>query len=190
MCAIAMTDAQTRLERATTQLANAETDGFGRHLERAGIAATRPSLRPTGEPLDLALSGPGALHVAPRNGSRVDLQRSVALTDATFHRDAAGYFVDAHGRVLLGSDGALRAPAGAQFRPDGTVVADGSTVGRIPLASGAELHSGFRVASNVNAIGEMIEILDAQRSFETAQKTLSAVDAARQKATTDVGHIQ
>ena len=190
MCAIAMTDAQTRLERATTQLANAETDGFGRHVRDAGLSATRPSLRPTGDPLDLALTGPGTLRVAPRHGSQIDLHHSDAVTEATFHCDAAGFFVDLHGRVLLGADGALRAPAGAQFRPDGVVVADGSVVGRIPLASGTELHSGFRVASSVNSIGQMIEILDAQRSFETAQKTLSAVDAARQKATTDVGHIQ
>jgi flagellar basal body rod protein FlgG len=45
-------------------------------------------------------------------------------------------------------------------------------------------------ASNVDAIGEMIDVLAAQRSFETAQKVLTAIDKARERASTQVGVLR
>ena len=42
----------------------------------------------------------------------------------------------------------------------------------------------------MNPIGETLAILTAQRAFETAEKTLSAIDAARQKAANDVARVQ
>jgi flagellar basal body rod protein FlgG len=42
----------------------------------------------------------------------------------------------------------------------------------------------------VNAIGETLAILTAQRAFETAQKTLLAIDATREKAANDVVRVR
>lgn len=36
--------------------------------------------------------------------------------------------------------------------------------------------------NNVDAIAEMIDVLSAQRSFESAQKAVTAIDLSRQKA--------
>ncbi|HYL26297.1 MAG TPA: flagellar basal body rod C-terminal domain-containing protein [Candidatus Nitrosotalea sp.] len=36
--------------------------------------------------------------------------------------------------------------------------------------------------NNVNAIAEMIDVLAAQRSFESAQKAVTAIDRTREKA--------
>ena len=36
--------------------------------------------------------------------------------------------------------------------------------------------------NNVNAIGEMIDVLAAERSFESAQKAVAAIDRSREKA--------
>ena len=191
MCAVAMQAAQGRLNDATTELANAETDGFTRHVAGAASLGTTPaSLRATGNPLDLSVTGRGGLRVAARSAGGGIAHAVATLRSASFARDPAGFLVDGQGRLLLGAHGPLHVPRGSEFRSDGTVVANGVSVGTLPLGRGATLHSGFRIGSNVNSIAEMVEILDAQRSFETAQKTLSSVDAARQKATTDVGHIQ
>jgi flagellar basal body rod protein FlgG len=194
-CVSAMEAAQRQLEVAAENLANVETDGFHQHVERAnagrgGLPLGDAPLRPTGRPFDLAVSGAGSLRVAPRGPAGFENERAVALRSASFRRDASGYLVDAKGRALLGAAGPLRVADGVTARADGAFVSDGSVVGRVPLARGSELHSGVVAASDVNPIGEMIEVLDAQRSFETAQKSLSAIDAARQKSTNDVGHIQ
>jgi flagellar basal body rod protein FlgG len=191
-CAVAMEAAQRQLEVAAENLANAETDGFHQHLVRSramrgGLEAAGAPMRTTGRPFDLTVSGPGGLRVA--SGSRSESEHAVSVRSASFRRDSAGHLVDGKGRVLLGASGPLRVDENVTVRSDGTFVRDGRVLGRVPLAPGAELHSGVVSASDVNPIGEMIEVLDAQRSFETAQKSLSAIDATRQKSTNDVGQI-
>jgi flagellar basal body rod protein FlgG len=52
------------------------------------------------------------------------------------------------------------------------------------------VRSGALESSNVDAIGETLAILNAQRSFETAQKTFVAIDATRDKAVNDVGRLK
>jgi len=39
-----------------------------------------------------------------------------------------------------------------------------------------------RTGAGVDAIAQMIDVLAAERSFESAQKTVTAIDQARQKA--------
>jgi flagellar basal body rod protein FlgG len=41
---------------------------------------------------------------------------------------------------------------------------------------------GLHVSNGVDAISEMIDVLAAERSFESAQKAVTAIDASRQKA--------
>jgi len=180
---------ERRLERATGELSNSQTDGF-----RSAVDAARrrqSTLRPTGRPLDLALSGErGSIRLAPRTQHGVAIDHAVSVRAASLHRDNQGYLVDDRNRALLGVGGPIVVAERAQFRSDGSVVVDGSTVARVPLAAGSELRSGFVSGSNVDSISTMVEILDAQRSFETAQKSLSALDATRSKATNDVGHLQ
>ena len=192
-CTAAMEAAQRKLETAAENLANSETDGFHQHLLRAqgqnGALGQPGTLRLTGRPLDLAIAGPGALRIAPQGAGRVELERAVGVRSASFRRDAEGHLVDAQGRVLLGASGPVRVDEGASIRADGALESGGRIAARVPLARGAELRSGFVEGSDVNSIGEMIEILDAQRSFETAQKSLTAIDTARQKSTNDVGQV-
>jgi flagellar basal-body rod protein FlgG len=76
------------------------------------------------------------------------------------------------------------------IEPDGTWRDGGRIVARLALPAGTTVRSGFLEGSNVNAIGEMIDVIDAQRAFETAQKTLSALDEARSKAANEVGRFK
>ena len=62
--------------------------------------------------------------------------------------------------------------------------------GRLATTVGTEVQTGFLEATNVDAVHEMIDVLGAQRAFETAQKTLSALDDERQKDVDDVARVK
>jgi flagellar basal body rod protein FlgG len=85
-----------------------------------------------------------------------------ATRNGAFERDRFGALRDEQGRKLIGTT----------------------------LAPGASVRSGFLETSNVNAIGEMIGVLTSQRSFESAEKVVSAIDGVRQKSSNDVARIK
>ena len=189
--ASAMRAAQAQLETATHNLANAATDGFRR--VRSSLAMTGQGLvarefpgnaqggiRETGRALDLALLGPGAFHVGgseTRNGA--------------FMRDRDGFLADQQGRRVQGVHGPIRLPEGAVVGYDGAIRDAGrGVVGQLPLPAGTTVRSGALESSSVDAIGETLAILTAQRAFETAQKTLVAIDQTREKAVNDVVRLK
>jgi flagellar basal-body rod protein FlgF len=193
----AMVAARTRLEIATQNLANVSTDGFARiaargRLTSAGVTvAGRPdarahgALRRTGRDFDLAIVGPGAFLVAGADG------RTAATRAGAFTRDRDGSLRDAAGRTLMAGNRALRVPEGARIDARGNVVrAEGSTIARIPLPPGSAIQAGFLEGASVDAIHEMIDVLSAQRSFESAQKVVTAIDRAREKSASDVARVK
>lgn len=190
-----MDAARTRLDVAAGNLANGSTDGFRktdlRGFLRAGgvtmrrsVSSAQGPLRHTGRPYDLAIVGAGAFRVRDAAG-HVTSTRSGA-----FSRDRFMRLVDDAGRVLMGARGPICMPDGAAVAADGSVTRAGRTLNRIALPHGSSLRSGFVEASNVDAIGEMIDLLTAQRSFETAQKVLSAIDQTRERAATQVAELK
>jgi flagellar basal body rod protein FlgG len=191
----AMKAAQLRLDVAAANLANGSTDGFRRSRVRGRVGAagivmsvtpdgTPGVLRRTGRDEDLALRGPGAFRVRDPRGT------VVCTRNGGFRRDRFDRLVDDRGRVLLGARGPLRFPPGATISLDGSVVAGKRTIDRLPLAAGSSVQSGFLESSDVDTIGEMIDVLTAQRGFETAQKVLSAIDSSRQRAASSVGALK
>jgi flagellar basal body rod protein FlgG len=191
--ASAMHAAQARLDVSADNLANVSSDGFERHLARtsltgSGLVATREldtaagSLRHTGRDFDLATTS-GALQVD-------DNGKPVATRSGSFVLDANGHLRDDRARVLLGERGPIVARPGATIDARG-VVRDGDEVlGTLRSQPGTVVESGFLEASNVDAVKEMVDILSAQRAFETAQKTLSALDDARSKSVNDVVRVK
>lgn len=193
--ASAMSAARTRLDVAAGNLANGSTDGFRKSdlrgfLTAGGISMRRFSdetqgpLRQTGRPFDLAIDGKGAFRVRTADGKLQETR------DGAFRRDRFDRLVDAGGRMLLGSAGPVCVPDGAKIDADGAVTRNGTFLNRIALPSASTLHCGFLEGSNVDSIGEMIDVLTAQRSFETAQKVLSAIDQTRERASTQVGALK
>jgi flagellar basal body rod protein FlgG len=67
-----------------------------------------------------------------------------------------------------------------------------NTVARIGFTDGGLVvrKTVLHDPAGVNAIGEMVEMLDAQRQFETAQKALGAIDETRAKDVNDVGRVR
>ncbi|HYZ16651.1 MAG TPA: flagellar basal body rod C-terminal domain-containing protein, partial [Candidatus Acidoferrum sp.] len=172
----AMRAARSELDVATHNLANVSSDGYRKSvadvtLSARGLAVAsrtvvdQGALRSTGRSFDLALLGEGSFRVgegATRNGA--------------FSRDKDGWLVDDRGRRLRGVCGPLRVSADARIAADGMVHDRGRIVDRLPLPPGTRLQTGALETSTVNAVDETLAILTAQRAFETAQKTLVAID--------------
>ena len=188
--ASAMRAAQSQLETATHNLANVASDGFRRvrstlALTDHGLAVrdfvdpAQGGVRETGQSFDLALIGPGAFRVGDRY-----------TRDGAFVLDRAGFLADRSGRRLQGVSGPIHASPDAAIGTDGTVRDGGRIVGRLALPAGTTVRSGALEVSSVDAIGETLSILTAQRAFETAQKTLSAIDQTRDKAVNDVVRLK
>jgi flagellar basal-body rod protein FlgF len=188
--ASAMRAAQAQLETATHNLANVASDGFRRihsSITLTGLGLVlrespdkaQGGIRETGRTLDLALLGPGSFRVGPaetRNGA--------------FERDRDGYLADQQGRRVRGIAGPIRLSENATIASDGTVRDDGRLIGQLPLPKGTTVRSGALESSSVDAIGETLAVLTAQRAFETAQKTLVAIDQTREKAVNDVVRLK
>jgi flagellar basal-body rod protein FlgG len=195
LMATAMHAAQAKLDVSAANLANVSSSGFRKRLTRIALTArglvattatdaSQPPLRHTGRAFDVAVAGPGSFAVRDAAG-RVSAERAAAL-----ERDRAGLLVDERGRVLLGERGPIAASADATIDARGIVRDGGRIAGRIALRGGAELESGFLEGTNVDGMHEMIDVLEAQRAFETAQKTLAALDDERQKDANDVARVK
>lgn len=193
--ASAMSAAQTRLDAAAENLSNASTDGYRRarlqgFLRTSGILmvhrrdGSQGALRATGRTLDLAISGSGTFAVRG-NGGAIEHTRA-----GNFMRDRFGRVCDMRGRVLAGVRGPVVLPEGARIESTGAVTRNGVEINRIALPQGAEVRTGFLESANVDAIGEMIDVMTAQRSFETAQKVLSAIDQTRERAASQVAMVR
>lgn len=191
----AMSAARERLDVAAGNLANGSSDGFRRaalrgRLTGSGVQLRRVvdysqgALRRTGRPFDLAIAGAGTFRVRAADG------RVTATRSGAFIRDRFNRLADSSGRVLLGSRGPVCVPDGATIESDGSVTRDGATLNSIALPAGSSVRSGFLESANVDAIGEMIDVLTAQRSFESAQKVLSAIDQTRERAATQVAQVK
>ena len=182
-----MVAARTRLEIAAENLANVSSDGFARIAAR-GFLTTRGarierapdrrqgSLRQTGRDLDFAILGEGTFTMRQAGGSIVHTRAGA------FVRASDGSLRDAFGRTLLGSHGALRFPPDSRLDERGRVIAGGRCVDALPLPARSRVQSGFLESAGVNAIGEMIDVMAAERTFESAQKIVTAIDATREKS--------
>jgi flagellar basal-body rod protein FlgF len=149
-------------------------------------------LRSTGEPLDLAIAGPGYFAVQTANGLRY-------TRDGSFKAAADGTLTDQLGNTVLGSD---RRPV--KVVPDGTV--DAAKVGNFALtgvkkqgdsyftgtAAGAgtgQVQSGHLEGSGVDAGRTMVDMMASLRAFEAGQKAIQTIDGTLQQAAGQVGNL-
>ncbi|HET6448673.1 MAG TPA: flagellar hook-basal body protein [Conexibacter sp.] len=227
--AAGMAAQQQRLDGVANDLANASTTGY-KHVRvgfrdllysaqggaagatvmaGAGAAAgfigrsqEQGALQTTGQPLDVAIQGPGFIQVRRPDGS-------LALTrDGSLRLDAQGRLTTADGNILQPPITTPRgtAPDQLSIAADGTIrVGAGRALGRIELvdvpapdslqplggnlfaattqsgaATGAgpdtTLRQGVLEGSNVDVGDAMVDMIDAQRSFQLASKAIQMQD--------------
>jgi flagellar basal-body rod protein FlgF len=195
LMATALHAAKARLDVSAANLANVSSDGFRKSVGRAtltrdGLVAsaridTTPGpLRRTARSFDLTTAGAGGFFVRTPGGPTVEVRSK------SFDRDARGHLVDERGNVLLGTHGPLVVREDATIDARGDVHEAGTIVARIAARPGTALQSGFLESANVDSVREMVDVLGEQRAFETAQKTLAALDDERQKDANDVIRIK
>ena len=231
--AAGMAAQQDRLDAVAEDLANVNTTGYkharlafrdlvysngttGQPNVRLGAGAAATSLarsgaqgvlHETGEPLDIALQGPGFLAVRTASGQ-------AALTrDGQLRIDDRGRLTTSTGELL---DPPITVPSGTDpqdvaIASDGTVSVAGSKVGAIRIltvtapgglagaennlflptaASGApaaapsttRIEQGALEASNVDMADAMTSMIEAQRAFELASKAIEVQDQMLQIA--------
>ena len=165
-------------------------DAMVRHIDQ-----TQAPIRQTGGTFDLAIEGPGFFLIQTPGGQM--LTRSGA-----FAQGPAGELVTMDGNPVLDAGAApIALPPGTTtiaISPDGTISADGQTVGQIglfepidpkdlqaaggtmfsapagtqPVQEGSEVMQGFLEDSNVSPVIELTRMIEVQRAYEQGQKFL------------------
>jgi flagellar basal-body rod protein FlgG len=221
---------QTRLDVLANNLANADTLGFKAEMVSidqsvipqdlwsdplaplSTVEAGRPGVNPapgalknTGNPLDLALVGPGLFVVQTPQGERY-------TRAGNFVRDREGFLATQNGYRVLGTNGPVPVPdtgfvvdesgglsGGGTLRVFGGaalqgLVKIGGTLFRVAegvsppaTALDARVVQGQLEGSNVNVVMNMVEMLATMRTYEAYQRTVQALDQTVGQAANDLG---
>ncbi|HWE09066.1 MAG TPA: flagellar basal-body rod protein FlgF [Solirubrobacteraceae bacterium] len=180
--------------------------GTGSASSIVGRSQTEGALNTTGNPLDVAISGPGYLQVRRPDGS-IGLTRNGSL-----QMDSQNQLTDQTGNPLVppitlpkGTD-----PSQMQIAGNGTVTAGGKTLGRIAVvdvpaptqlqsdggslfsvtagsgparpATGASIKQGALEGSNVDVAQAMSDMINAQRTYQMSSQAIQYQDQMLQIA--------
>jgi flagellar basal-body rod protein FlgG len=185
---------------------SAVATGTGAASSIIGRSQSQGALDNTGNPLDVAIQGPGYLQVRRPDGS-IGLTRNGTLqtdsqgqltdqegdplvpsikvpkgTDATDIHIAANGDVSV-GSTKLGTISIVDVPAPNQLQPDGNSlfsVTAGS--GATRPASGSTLQQGALEASNVDVATDMSNMINAERSYQMSSQAIQYQDQMLQIA--------
>lgn len=219
-----------RVEVSASNIANVATPGYKRQLafqSALGLEALQQAqteqrpvglqamtratdfsagkLQPTGNALDLAVTGPGFFQLATEHGT-------VYARTASFHRNADGQLVTAQGARLQAAGGGDVLVSGENWKlsPDGTVVDNGNPATAVRLVefdepeklsrtggntfaastdahlrevggqadgnAGTTIRQGYLEAANVSVGDDMVKIMEAMRRIESGQKLVHVYD--------------
>jgi flagellar basal-body rod protein FlgG len=167
------------------------------------------SLKFTGEALHIAIEGEGFFEVATAAGAAYTRQ-------GQFHVDPRGRLVTESGDAVMGKSGEI-VLQGARpvIDRDGSVTDNGRVVGRLkivrlPAAKALErsgngqlrvgggepvtevdgtVRQGYAENSNVNAMTEMVRLIETTRHFEATQKLVQGYDEMLEKALRKLGDL-
>jgi flagellar basal-body rod protein FlgG len=180
--------------------------GTGAASSIVGRSQTEGAMNTTGNPLDVAINGPGFLQVHRSDGT-IGLTRNGSL-----QLDSQGQLTDQLGNPLVP---AITLPKGVdagqlQIAANGTVTAGGRTLGRIDVvdvpaptqlqpdgsslfsvtagsgptrpAAGSTIQQGALEASNVDVGQAMSDMINAERSYEMSSQAIKYQDQMLQIA--------
>lgn len=180
--------------------------GSGAAIESAGGDFTQGALQQVGNPLSLAISGPGFFQVRQPDG-RIGLTR-----DGSFQLDGGGELVTSAGDRLVppvkfpkGTD-----PGQVSISPAGAITSGTTRIGQITLVSvpapagltpiggnlyqpgaasgaprpikGSSIQQGYLEASNVDLASAMVNAVDAQQGYSMDSRAIQIQDQMMQIA--------
>ena len=172
---------------------------------RTSIDFQQGTLRPTGNAYDLALAGQGFFAVETPDGEAYTRDGQFRMDEKGVLQTHKGYpvawegargsidplgekvLIDKAGVVWQGSDqiGQIKL---LNFDKPETLTQAGEglfmrTAGVQSAAHTAEIRQGYLERANVNAVDEMVGMISAQRSFESATRLLSMIDQTYRRLT-------
>jgi flagellar basal body rod protein FlgG len=170
----------------------------------------------TGNALDLAITGDGYFVVRTPGGERLTRAGQFGQNATGELVDGAGHPVLADAPDAA-QRRPIRIPAGTQditVTADGSVLADQTVVGRlaihgIPVGATVQHEAGGLLASaapteavaessravrqgaieesNVSSVDALVQMINVQRAYASAQRAMSAIDSARGIAVSEIG---
>jgi flagellar basal-body rod protein FlgF len=174
---------------------NVAVNNFG-VLGGSRLDLTSGSLVPTGNPLDVAVSGNGFLAVQSAQGV-------LYTRDGSFHLTPTGQLVTGQGNAVLGEQGPVILPSGnVAISSDGTISVDGVLVDKLRLSefspetnltavgsatysapegsalavASTSVNQGMLESSNVSPTEGVVQLITVQRNTEMLSRALSALD--------------
>ena len=184
--------------------------GVGSMVDEVYTEHDPAGVKPTGNPLDLAIEGKGYFAVQTPNGVRY-------TRNGSFTRSSQGELVTLEGYQVLGQGGPIRVAEpntkSISISEDGRVLVDNVETDRIRLVSfadsrglikeGANLYNttqqeepaegiirqGALEHSNVNVVAEMVNMIAGYRAYESNAKAVQSHDQLLEKAATEVGRV-
>ncbi|PLX71332.1 MAG: flagellar biosynthesis protein FlgG [Denitrovibrio sp.] len=182
-------------------------------LDDIKVSFEQGYLKETGRDYDMALSTPNAFFT-------VDTPFGVRFSrNGEFLLNENRELITMDGYNVLSNMEAMQPvviPEGSTITEDGTILLDGAPVGNIDImqfddltalqktgsnlyvaidalpepAENPGLTTGYLEGSNVNALTEMVKMIEAARGFETYSKVISSFEEMNSKAATEVGSVR
>lgn len=179
---------------------NEVTNSYG-ILSGTKTDGAQGTLTQTGNPLDVALEGPGYLKVQTAKGFAYTRNGSLQVS-------STGRLTTALGDPVLGTSGPITLPPGTPaISSDGTISSAGAIVGKLQIvnfpasvtplsqggsyvtapanqeqaAAGTGVRQGSLENANITPVDGMVELITAQRATETMRRVLSMIDSEMDK---------
>ncbi len=230
-----------RLDVIANNISNADTTGFKKDdifvqiLKDAGVAQsvgkgdlagldvkeftdfTEGSMRPTNNPLDIAIQGDGFFALDTPEGTRYTRNGNFKLAEDGSIINSNGYHVQgAAGRIVIPNADKTQ-QTDIMVTKAGEIYSGKNLIGKIKAVTFADMQhlskvsgtmfkadqapkevsisdeattfrQGYLEESNVESLSEMVQLIELSRSFETDQRTMRYQDSTLEKAL-DVGRL-
>jgi len=183
--------------------------GVGVMIDEVTTIQSTGAMRTTGNDFDMAIEGKGFFTVETPQGVRY-------TRNGTFAKNIQGELITQDGYRVLGQNGPIRIQGSKMVvSDDGSVSVDNQRVGKLKLVdfgdekqlakegsslftappgqTGTPATGGVRQGvlemSNVNVIGEMVNLISNYRTYEVNGKVVQSHDQLLDKAVNEVGKI-
>lgn len=181
--------------------------GTGAEVAEISSDHSQGALRYTGNMLDIAVAGKGFIAVNTPAGLRY-------TRAGNFFINSNAELVTGNGHQVMGDNGRIVVDGQVNIDPTGVVTVDGVAVNRLrfvefvneqqlvkegeslfnangaaELAASGQLHQGALEMSNVNAVGEMVNLISGYRAYEINAKSIQTHDQLLEKAANEVGKV-
>ncbi len=196
---------------AVAELSSSDIPGGGMLLDATATDFSQGPIEHTGEPLDVALDGPGFFVIEGPNGS------NLYTRNGHFTRNENGELVTENGYRVQGEGGAITVTgASIVLSDDGRIFVDGSQTGALQVVTFDDPRRLVRVGdtmfavaddvvpsivdtpkmvpgaietSNTTVAREMFEMLTTLRAFEANMHIVRTVDSALDRTINELGRV-